>query len=82
MKNGKTLSWGSASLKSNWPSAEYIYSYQWYNNGKAISSKYGGKSPSYKLRSSDRGDKIKVKVTISKPGYSFSSTSSQRKVAR
>ena len=82
MKKGKTLSWGSATLRSNWPSSGYTYSYQWYNNGKAIASKYGGKKANYKLRSSDRGDKIKVKVTISKSGYSFSSTSAQRKVAK
>ena len=92
MKYGKTLQWGSTTLKANWPSEAdgiYQYSYQWYNNGNAIASKYGGKNVSYKLRYSDRGDLIKVKVTIKKldpatqtVSYSYSSTSSSRRVSR
>lgn len=91
MKYGKTLQWGSTTLKANWPSETdgiYQYSYQWYNNGNAIASKYGGKNASYKLRYSDRGDLVKVKVTIKKVGldgvqtYSYSSTSSSRRVSR
>lgn len=85
MKRGKYVTWGSSSLKAKWPpSSGYKYSYQWYNNGKRIASKYGGKKYRYKLRSSDRGDKIKVKVTITKSDgtFTYSSTSSQRRVAR
>lgn len=91
MKYGRTVNWGSTSLKANWPSetdGAYQYSYQWYNNGRAISSKYGGRNASYKIRYSDRSDLIKVTVTIKKVGldgaqtYAYSSTSSSRRVSR
>lgn len=84
MKSGQYVTWGSSSLKSLWPASGtgYSFKYQWYNNGKAISKKYGGQSYRYKLRSSDRGDRIRVKVSITKSGYAFTSTSADRKVAR
>lgn len=88
MKRGYYVHWGSSTLKSNWPALKtstnpsgYTYSYRWYNNGKAISSKYGGTRYRYKLRSSDRYDRISVKVTATKPGWpTLSYTSPSRKV--
>lgn len=42
------------------------FSYQWLRNGKAIA---GAKKSSYKLTKKDKGKKISVRVTGSKPGY-------------
>jgi hypothetical protein len=43
-------------------------SYQWLRNGKAIKGSAARKS-AYKLRSSDKGKRIQVRVTTSKPGF-------------
>lgn len=40
--------------------------YQWYRSGKAIK---GAKSKTYKLVSTDRGERISVKITGTKSGY-------------
>jgi ELWxxDGT repeat protein len=42
--------------------------YQWLRNGKVIKGSAAKKS-TYKLRSADRGKRIQVKVTVTKPGY-------------
>lgn len=86
MRAYRTVTWGSSTIKSNWPatSSGYRYKYQWYryNSGKyrAISN---AATYTYRIRSADRGKYIRVKVTAYKDGLpTFVSTSPGRKVAR
>ncbi|HEY3544963.1 MAG TPA: hypothetical protein VGK17_02590 [Propionicimonas sp.] len=50
-----------------WGPAPVALSYRWYRNGKAISR---ATKATYRLAKADKGKKITVKVTGSKPGYS------------
>ncbi|MFE4002859.1 M4 family metallopeptidase [Nocardioides sp. YIM B13467] len=49
-----------------WKPSGITFSYQWLRNGVAIS---GATGKTYRLRSVDRGDRIRVKVTGRKAGY-------------
>ncbi|WP_143055015.1 M4 family metallopeptidase [Nocardioides luteus] len=49
-----------------WKPSGITFSYQWLRNGVAIS---GATGKSYRLRSVDRGDRIRVRVTGRKTGY-------------
>ncbi|MDR0945616.1 MAG: S8 family serine peptidase [Bifidobacteriaceae bacterium] len=60
---GRTL---KAILGSDKWTAGTKISYRWYNGGKAIKN---AKAKTYKVKRSDRGDRIIVKVTGSKTGY-------------
>ncbi|NKX55290.1 S8 family serine peptidase [Arthrobacter sp. E918] len=40
--------------------------YQWYRSGKAVK---GATAKTYKVQAADRGDRLKVRVTGAKPGY-------------
>jgi len=62
-KVGKTLK-----LKKKSYDAGVSKSYQWLRNGKAIKGGAAKKS-SYKLKSSDKGKRIQVRVTASKAGF-------------
>jgi hypothetical protein len=42
--------------------------HQWLRNGTAIKGSAAKKS-TYKLRSADRGKRIQVRITVTKPGY-------------
>ncbi|MFJ9393217.1 M4 family metallopeptidase [Nocardioides sp. NPDC101246] len=53
-------------MRGEWKPAGVTYSYQWLRNGKAIS---GATGKTYRLRSIDRGDRIRVRVTGRKAGY-------------
>lgn len=53
-------------VRGEWKPAGVTYSYQWLRNGKAIS---GATGKTYRLRSIDRGDRIRVRVTGRKTGY-------------
>ncbi|WP_143483549.1 S8 family serine peptidase [Propionicimonas paludicola] len=73
---GKTVS----ASKGTWSPSPSSYSYRWLRNGKSIS---GATKSKYKLTSKDRGKKISVRVTVSKPGYTTTSaTSSSHSVKR
>jgi hypothetical protein len=50
-------------------------SYQWQSNGKSIK---GATKSSYKVKRTDAGKKISVKVTVKKSGYSNKSVTSKR----
>ncbi|MER6974313.1 M4 family metallopeptidase [Nocardioides sp. NPDC000445] len=49
-----------------WKPSGITFSYQWLRNGVAIS---GATGKTYRLRSVDRGDRIRVRVTGRKAGY-------------
>ncbi|MFD7073637.1 M4 family metallopeptidase [Nocardioides sp. NPDC059952] len=53
-------------VRGEWKPAGVTYSYQWLRNGRAIS---GATGKTYRLRSIDRGDRIRVRVTGRKAGY-------------
>lgn len=55
-----------SAVRGEWKPAGVTYSYQWLRNGKAIS---GATGKTYRLRSIDRGDRIRVRVTGRKTGY-------------
>lgn len=52
--------------RGTWKPGTISYSYQWLRNGKVIS---GATGRTYRLRSIDRGDRIRVRVTGRKAGY-------------
>ncbi|MGC3995841.1 MAG: hypothetical protein QM779_17270 [Propionicimonas sp.] len=52
-------------VRGSWLPKPDSYSYRWYNDGKAIS---GATSRTYKLKKSDKGDRISVKVTAKGKG--------------
>ncbi|MET1038500.1 MAG: hypothetical protein ABW075_09510, partial [Aeromicrobium sp.] len=58
------------------------YRYQWYANGRKITSK--GTRSSFVLTSRQKGTRIAVRVTASKPGYTTAAKTSARstKIAR
>ncbi|WP_062205982.1 carboxypeptidase-like regulatory domain-containing protein [Demequina salsinemoris] len=70
-KVGKRLK----AAKGTWTSGTKI-TYQWYNNGHKIK---GATGQYYRLKKSDKGDKITVKVTGKKSGY-WSTTKTSRAV--
>ena len=49
-----------------WDPAPVTLTYRWLNNGKAIA---GATKSTYKLKASDKGDRISVRVTGKKSGY-------------
>lgn len=53
------------------------FTYQWYNNGKAIK---GATSAGYLIKSSDAGDSLKVKITGTRFGFKDSSRYSSSSV--
>ena len=59
----------------SWSPAGVTFTYQWLRNGKAISGATGVK---YKLKNKDKGKKISVRVTGSKPGYNSASATSPK----
>jgi hypothetical protein len=70
-KVGRTLS----ARTSAWSPKPVRLAYTWYRNGKKI----GGQTKrTYKLRSADKGKRITVRVTGTKPGYATSSKLSPR----
>lgn len=87
MKKGKTLAWGSSTIKKYWPSEKntadaWEYTYQWFRENTRIE---GATKSTYKLGTSDRGKRIHVQVTITNkndPPHVVVSTSIQRKTAR
>ena len=56
-----------------WGPGEVALSYQWYRSGAKIAK---ATKPTYKLVAADRGKKITVKVTGTKPGYTTVSKTS------
>jgi hypothetical protein len=70
-KVGATL---TASV-GTWKPAPVTLKYQWLRNGKAIK---GATRASYLLTASDKGKKITVKVTGSKPGFKAASKTSKK----
>ena len=52
--------------RGTWKPSGITYSYQWLRNGVPIS---GATGKTYRLRSVDRGDRIRVRVTGRKAGY-------------
>jgi hypothetical protein len=56
----------SLKVKTGRWSASPKFSYRWYRNGKAIKAATGAV---YKLTAKDRGKRITVRVTATKPGY-------------
>jgi serine protease len=72
---GKAKVWKKLTAKAGtWTSGTKL-KYQWYRSGKAIK---GATSKTYKLISADRGDRISVKVTGSKTGYTTTSKVSSK----
>ena len=53
-----------------WTPKPERYAYQWYRNGVALS---GRTAKTYRLTSSDRGNKIHAKVTARRTGYTTGS---------
>ncbi|MBC7278895.1 M4 family metallopeptidase [Nocardioides sp.] len=53
-------------LRGEWKPAGVTYSYQWLRNGKVIP---GATGKTYRLKSIDRHDRIRVRVTGRKTGY-------------
>jgi hypothetical protein len=63
-----------------WSPAAASYSYTWKRNGHVIA---GARSAAYKVKKGDRGKRITVTVTASRPGYtSASATSAAKKIKR
>jgi hypothetical protein len=58
----------------NWQPAPVTLSYQWYRSGDAID---GATAPTYLIVDADRGLRITVQVTGSKPGYATTSETSK-----
>ena len=52
--------------RGTWKPGTISYTYQWLRNGRVIS---GATGKTYRLRSIDRGDRIRVRVTGRKTGY-------------
>ena len=71
VKVGSTLS----AKAGGWKPAPVELTYQWYRSGKAIA---GATGPAYELVGKDKGKKITVKVSGSKPGYAKSSKTSKK----
>jgi len=75
-KVGKTLK----ATPGSWPVPGLKVAYQWLRDGKAIG---GATSSSYTLKTKDAGQKISVRVTVSRAEYgSASATSNAVKVAK
>lgn len=60
---------------SKWPSG-VSYRYQWYSKGTAIN---GATGKTFKLTKAQKGKKVKVTVTVRKPGYAAVAKSSSAK---
>ena len=75
-KKGKTLT----ARAGTWKPAGVSLSYRWYRDGVAIS---GAVKAKYTLRSADKGERITVKVTGKKAGYTtVTKTSASKKVKK
>lgn len=61
--------------KGSWAPAPASYSYQWLRNGKAIKK---ATKTSYQLTKKDKGKRITVRVTASKPGVPSAAAVSKR----
>lgn len=73
MKTGKTLSWGTSTIKKYWPSETnkkdaYVYSYQWYrsDDGSNFTPIENATKSTYKLVSIDKSKWIQVEVKVFK----------------
>ncbi|MFT4164668.1 MAG: hypothetical protein QM650_05455 [Microlunatus sp.] len=82
LKTGKIKFSGKAKVgkkltakPSKWPSG-VSYSYQWYAKGSAIK---GATGKTFKLTKAQKGKKVKVTVTVRKPGYAAVAKSSSAK---
>ncbi len=53
-------------VRGTWSPAPSGYAYQWLRNGSAIA---GARAATYKLSTLDAGQRISVKVTVSRSGY-------------
>jgi bacillolysin len=60
---------------AGWSPGDVTYTYQWLRNGKAIKKAKGKK---YKLTKKDKGKKLQVVVTASKPGYTSATVTSKK----
>lgn len=58
-----------------WKPAPVVLAYQWYASGRKIS---GATATTYTLTAAEKGKRITVKVTATKPGYSTASRTSSR----
>lgn len=75
-KKGRTLT----AKAGSWKPGPVSLKYRWLRNGKAIA---GATKSKYKLTAKDRGTRISVRITASKPGYATASrTSSVKRIAR
>lgn len=61
-----------------WKPAPVTLTYQWYRSGKKVS---GATALTYTLTSADKGKKITMKVTGTKPGYTTASKTSKKTAA-
>jgi hypothetical protein len=66
---GKTLT----ALPGSWGPTPLTLSYQWLRNGAPIT---GATGTAYKLKKKDKGKKISVRVTGTKPGFTTASATS------
>ena len=69
----KAVGFTLTAAKGTWTPTPTTYSYQWYRNGKAIS---GATRASYKASTADGGQKLTVKVTAKRSGYTTSAKTS------
>ena len=72
-QNGRTLT----AKVGAWTPRPTSYSYQWYRNGSVIR---GASAKTYKVTSSDRGQKVQVLVTARRAGYVSGAVRSYSKV--
>ena len=61
-KVGKKLT----AKRGSWTGSPTSYSYQWYRGSKKIAK---ATTSSYRLKSADRGKKIRVKITAKRAGF-------------
>lgn len=69
-KVGKKLT----ATKGSWAVPVTVAKYQWLRDGKAIAKATKAK---YKLKAKDRGKRIKVRVTVTSPGYAATNATSK-----
>jgi hypothetical protein len=75
-KAGKVLN----AKPGSWTPAATSYAYTWRRNGHVIA---GANTAKYKVKRADKGKKITVTVTASRPGYaSASATSSAKRIKK
>ncbi|MBN9612829.1 MAG: tandem-95 repeat protein, partial [Actinobacteria bacterium] len=75
-KQGRTLT----AKAGSWKPGPVTLKYRWLRNGKTIA---GATKAKYRLTAKDRGTRISVRVTATKPGYATAvKTSSSKRIAR